>query len=134
MKSLKVTRGAFSAVGNLMLIDKKTRKAYFCPKSVVAEKGWSKIEDITFPLYVNVDTFTYNNLDDNNDPIINSDGTKSTFTREDVIDVFTSAQALAEDYADDFSLEILKKQAVKSTATSAGLTESNVNALLELAI
>jgi hypothetical protein len=133
MTSKKITRGAFSKAGNLMLID-KARKAYFCPKNVVTEKGWTKIEDITFPLYVNVDQFTYNNLDDNSNPIINADGTPSTFTREDVIDVFTSAQALADDYADDFSLEILKKQAVKSTASSAGLTESNVNALLELAI
>lgn len=133
MKSLKITRGAFSKAGNLMLID-KTRTAYFCPKSLVTDKGWSKIEDITFPLYVNVGTFTYNNLDDNGNPLLNADGTNSTFTREDVIDIFTSAQALADDYADDFSLEILKKQAVKSTATTAGLTESNVNALLELSI
>jgi hypothetical protein len=133
MKSLKITRGAFSAKGNLMLMD-KARKAYFCPKSIVTENNWTKVEDITFPLYVNVDTFTYNNLDDSGNPLLNADGTKSTFTREDVIDVFTSAQALADDYADDFSLEILKKQAVKSTATSAGLTDANVNALLELAI
>jgi len=133
MKSLKITRGAFSKAGNLMLID-KTRTAYFCPKSVVEDKGWTKIEDITFPLYVNVGTFTYNNLDDNGNPLMNADGTNNTFTREDVIDVFTSAQALADDYADDFSLEILKKQAVKSTASSAGLTESNVNALLDLVI
>jgi hypothetical protein len=133
MTSKKITRGAFSAKGNLMLMD-KGRNAFFCPKAVVTEKGWSKIEDITFPLYVNVNTFTYNNLDDNGNPLLNADGTPSTFTREDVIDVFTSAQALADDYADDFSLEILKKQAVKSTASSAGLTESNVNALLELAI
>jgi hypothetical protein len=133
MKSLKVTRGAFSKAGNLMLMD-KARNAYFCPKSVVEDNGWSKIEDITFPLYVNVNHFTYNNLDDNGNPLLNADGTNSTFTREDVIDVFTSAQALADDYADDFSLEILKKQAVKSTASSAGLTEANVNSLLELAI
>jgi hypothetical protein len=133
MKSLKVTRGAFSQAGNLLLID-KAKKAYFCPKSLATEKGWSKIEDITFPLYINVGSFTYNNLDDNGNPLLNADGTNSTFTREDVIDIFTSAQALAEDYADDFSLEILKKQAVKSTASSAGLTEANVNALLELAI
>jgi hypothetical protein len=133
MTSKKITRGAFSKAGNLMLMD-KARNAYFCPKSIVTENGWSKIEDITFPLYVNVNTFIYNNLDDNGNPLLNADGTNSTFTREDVIDVFTSAQALADDYADDFSLEILKKQAVKSTANSAGLTESNINALLELTI
>ena len=133
MKSLKVTRGAFSQAGNLMLMD-KARNAFFCPKSIVADKGWSKIEDITFPLYINVNKFTYNNLNDNGEPLLNADGTNSTFTREDVIDVFTSAQALADDYADDFSLEILKSQAVKSTASSAGLTEANINSLLELAI
>jgi hypothetical protein len=133
MKSLKVIRGAFSKAGNLMLMD-KGRNPYFCPKSVVEDNGWKKIEDITFPLYINVNEFTYNNLDDNGNPLLNADGTNSTFTREDVIDVFTSAQALADDYADDFSLEILKKQAVKSTASSAGLTEANVNSLLELAI
>lgn len=133
MKSLKITRGAFSQAGNLMLMD-KARKAYFCPKSIVAEKGWSKIEDITFPLYINVSEFTYNNLDDNGNPLMNADGTNNTFKREDVIDIFTSAQALADDYADDFSLEILKSQAVKSTASSAGLTEANINSLLELSI
>ena len=133
MESLKVTRGAFSKAGNLMLMD-KARNAFFCPKSIVTDKAWTKIEDITFPLYINVNTFTYNNLDDNGDVLKNADGTNSTFTRKDVIDVFTNAQALADDYADDFSLEILKKQAVKSIASSAGLTAANVNSLMELAI
>ena len=133
MKSLKITRGAFSANGNLMLMDKQ-RDAYFCPKSVVEDNGWKSIDDVKFPLYVNVKEFTYNNRNAEGENILNADGTPSTFTRTDVIDVFSSAQALADDYADDFALDVLKEQARKSSATTAGLTNADLERILSVSI
>jgi hypothetical protein len=133
MKSLKITRGAFTANGNVMLMDKQ-RDAYFCPKSIVADNNWKSIDDIKFPLYVNVKEFTYNNRNEQGENILNADGTNSTFTRVDVIDVFKSAQALADDYADDFALDVLKEQARKSTATTAGLTSADIERILAVSI
>jgi hypothetical protein len=133
MKSLKITRGAFSAAGNLMLMDKE-REAYFCPKSIVEDNKWKSVEDIKFPLYVNVKQFTYNNRDSKGENILNADGTNSTFTRVDVVDVFSSAQALADDYADDFALDVLKEQARKSSATTAGLTSADLERILAVSI
>jgi len=133
MKSLKITRGAFSANGNLMLMDKE-RDAYFCPKSIVTDNAWKSIEDVKFPLYVNVKEFTYNNRDEKGNNILNADGSNSTFTRVDVIDVFASAQALADDYADDFALDVLKEQARKSSATTAGLSTADLERILAVSI
>ena len=133
MKSLKITRGAFSGAGNLMLMDKQ-RDAYFCPKSIVEDNKWKSVDDIKFPLYVNVKEFTYNNRNEKGENILNADGTNSTFTRVDVIDVFTSAQALADDYADDFALDVLKEQARKSTASTAGLTSQDLERILAVSI
>ena len=133
MKSLKITRGAFTAAGNVMLMDKQ-RDAYFCPKSIVTDNSWKSIEDVKFPLYVNVKEFTYNNRDEKGNNILNADGSNSTFTRVDVIDVFTSAQALADDYADDFALDVLKEQARKSTASTAGLTSQDLERILAVSI
>ena len=133
MKSLKITRGAFSQAGNLMLMDKE-REAYFCPKSIVEDNKWKSIEDIKFPLYVNVKQFTYNNRNAQEENILNADGTNSTFTRVDVVDVFSSAQALADDYADDFALDVLKEQARKSSATTAGLTSADLERILAVSI
>lgn len=133
MKSLKITRGAFTTAGNVMLMDKK-RDAYFCPKSIVTDNGWKSIEDVKFPLYVNVKEFTYNNRNEKGENILNADGSNSTFTRVDVIDVFTSAQALADDYADDFALDVLKEQARKSTASTAGLTSQDLERILAVSI
>ena len=129
MKSIKIVKANFTPAGNAYFVD-KAKESYFCPKAVLVENGWTKSEDITFPLYCNVNTFTYNNVDADKNVILNADGTNSTFTRTDIIDAFTSAQALADDYADDFALDILKAQAVKSTAVSAGLSQVNVDALL----
>ena len=133
MKSLKITRGAFSAAGNLMLMDKQ-RDAYFCPKSIVDDNKWKSVDDVKFPLYINVKQFTYNNRNEKGENILNADGSNSTFTRVDVIDVFTSAQALADDYADDFALDVLKEQARKSTASTAGLTAGDLERILAVSI
>ena len=133
MKSLKITRGAFTAAGNVMLMDKQ-RDAYFCPKSIVEDNKWKSVDDIKFPLYVNVKEFTYNNRNEKGENILNADGSNSTFTRVDVIDVFTSAQALADDYADDFALDVLKEQARKSTASTAGLTAGDLERILAVSI
>lgn len=133
MKSLKITRGAFTAAGNVMLMDKQ-RDAYFCPKSIIEDNKWKSVDDIKFPLYVNVKEFTYNNRNEKGENILNADGTNSTFTRVDVIDVFASAQALADDYADDFALDVLKEQARKSTATTAGLTSQDLERILAVSI
>jgi hypothetical protein len=133
MKSLKITRGAFTAAGNVMLMDKQ-RDAYFCPKSIVEDNKWKSVDDIKFPLYVNVKEFTYNNRNEKGENILNADGTNSTFTRVDVIDVFASAQALADDYADDFALDVLKEQARKSTASTAGLTSQDLERILAVSI
>lgn len=133
MKSVKIIRAAFSAAGNVMLMD-KAKNAYFCPKVLVTEQKWTKAEDIQLPLYVNVNKFTYNVLDADGEATVNADGTNVTFTRTDVIDVFASAQALADDYADDMSLEILKNLACKTSAKTAGLSESDLNRILEASI
>lgn len=131
MKSIKIVKANFTPAGNAYFVD-KAKDSFFCPKALLVEKGWNKAEDISFPIYCNVNTFTYNNIDSEKNVILNADGTNSTFTRTDIIDAFESAQALANDYADDFALDILKAQAVKSTATSAGLTQANVDALLNV--
>ena len=133
MKSLKITRGAFTAAGNVMLMDKQ-RDAYFCPKSIVEDNKWKSVDDIKFPLYVNVKEFRYNNRNEKGENILNADGTNSTFTRVDVIDVFASAQALADDYADDFALDVLKEQARKSSASTAGLTSQDLERILAVSI
>ncbi len=130
MKSIKIVKANFTAAGNAYFVD-KAKDSYFCPKAVLVENGWTKSEDITFPLYCNVNTFTYNNVNpDTKEVLLNADGSASTFTRVDIIDAFKTAQELADDYADDFALDILKAQAVKSTAVSAGLSQLNVDALL----
>ena len=130
MKSLKIVKANFTPAGNAYFVD-KAKESYFCPKAVLVENGWTKSEDITFPLYCNIDEFEYNNINpDTKEVLLNADGTPSKFTRVDIIDAFTSAQALADDYADDYALEILKAQAVKSTAVSAGLSQASVDALL----
>lgn len=129
MRSLKIVKANFTPAGNAYFVD-KSKESYFCPKAVLVEKGWTKAEDIKFPLYCNVNTFTYNNVDAEKNVILNADGSASTFTRTDIVEAFTSAQALADDYADDFALDILKAQAVKATASAAGLSQAGVDKLL----
>ena len=136
MKSLKITTAAFSPAGNAYFKDKNKVDSYFCPKALLEAKDWKKATDIPFPIYVNVGTFTFNNMSEADDKgvreiILNADGTPSTFTRVDVIDAFLTAQALADDFADDQSLDILKEQAVKAIRIKAGLSSADVQALVD---
>lgn len=136
MKSLKITTASFSSAGNAYFKDKNKIDLYFCPKALLEARGWKKATDIPFPIYVNVGTFTFNNMSEENDKgvreiIMNADGTPSTFTRMDVVEAFLTAQALADDFADDQALEILKEQAVNAIRIKAGLSSADVQALVD---
>ena len=128
MKSAKIIRANFTPAGNAYLVD-KNRDSYFCHKTVIDANKWTEAKDIKFPVYVNVKEFSYPTRDENLNPVKGEDGKVIMFSRTDVVDVFDSAQALAEDYADDFALELLKTQALKKSAITAGLTEKQVEAL-----
>jgi hypothetical protein len=141
MKSFKIVKANYSKSGNAYFVD-KARNSFFVSKSLLESKNIKSATDLKFPLYVNVSTFTYNNMEvlpTNADGtpntelvqtvVLNADGTPSTFTRTDVIDIFSSAQELADDFADDHKLELLKTQAVINLGTSAGLTTEQVNRL-----
>ena len=128
MKSVKITKARWTPAGNAYFLN-KDRDSYFCHKSVLEANNWTEAKDIKFPLYVNVKDFSYPRRDENLNAVKDAEGNVILFKRTDVVDVFDSAEALALDYADDFSLEMLKSQALKKSATTAGLTEKEVEAL-----
>lgn len=129
MKSLKITDANFTPAGNAYFVD-KNEDSFFCTAKTLAKFSLTK-DTIKFPLYCNVKVKMYNNLDADRKPIVNADGTPSTFSREDIISIFATAQALAEDHADDFALDIFKEQYVKELRSKAGLTEAGVKDLMD---
>jgi hypothetical protein len=87
----------------------------------------------TFPFYIIGDTKMINPYDAEGKPQLNADGTLVSTPRLQALSVFATEAAITEAHVDVATLDIKIKAAIKTSATAAGLTETAINSLLELA-
>jgi len=133
MQNFAIVSGNFSGNGNfsgyskqaLNFGDKSGR--VFIHKRQMDSMGIKSIEDIKFPFYVTASEREYSKVDSN------GVATEETFKRLTSFCAYTTKEALIASEVADATLEIDVKSAVKQAATAAGLSESAINTLLELA-
>lgn len=137
MQNFVITSGEFSASGNFSGYSKKAlgfgdhSGRLFIHKRQMDAKGWKKGDDIQFPFIVAASEREYNKLDENGNP------TEEKFKRLTSFAIYKNQEELnaAEilEQTVDTNVKIAVAQAVKASATAAGLTEEAINALQELA-
>lgn len=129
MRNFTVQSGDFTKAGNFTAYSALGERV-FIHKRVMESQKWNKTEDVTFPFYAIIDTKEIGQLDDAGKPKMNADGTAVLVERLQALSIFSSEETLTNAQVDNVTLDIRVKSAIKSSASSAGLTESAINSLL----
>ena len=127
-RKTSILSGNFSANGNYSGYDAQGERIFIHKRQMAAIK-WEKDGDVKFPFYAIVGEKTISPRD--------ADGnisTTVTVQRLQALSVFTTQEALIAAANADAKLDIAIKQDLRATATSAGLTEAQVTALLDASI
>jgi hypothetical protein len=130
MRQTQILSGKFSSgegrKGNFSGYNAAGERIFF-HKSQMEALGFNTDKDITFPFYALVDNKPMKTRDE--------DGkiTDVLTDRLQALSVFKTAAELTAAVNADFALNLDAAKARKEMATAAGLNESSVNALLELA-
>ena len=130
MKNVKIISGNFTEAGNYSAYDNKGTR-YFVNKRVMENNGWSTEADVTLPFFANVVTKPIGQLDSNGEPLVDSNGVAVTVLRDQITCIYKTKEALIQDAIDEVSLDIDIQSAIQAHATTAGLSQTRVNALLD---
>ena len=130
MKSTKILSGKFAngegQKGNFTGYNAAGQRI-FIHKAQMEALGWSKDADVK-PFYALVDEKDIQTRD------ANGELTDVLVKRLQALSVFKTQEELVDAVNSDAKIEIAAALDLKATATSAGLTDSQVNSLLSVAI
>ena len=125
MRKTQINSGNFSTNGNFSGYNSKGERI-FIHKNQMAGLGFTKAEDLKFPLFAIIDTKSIMARDADGNPTIATD-------RLQALSVFTSMDSLISAANADTLMEIESSKQIAQAATAAGLTQDAVNQLLALA-
>jgi hypothetical protein len=133
MQNFAILSGDFSAAGNFSGYSKKALSfgdhsgRIFISKRQMDSLGLSKAADIKFPIFVTATERDYNRLDANGNP------SGETFKRLTAFSVYKTQEDLNAAEVAEAMVDISTQSAVRQAASAAGLSETAVASLLELA-
>ncbi len=131
MKTAILTAGSFATgdgqKGNFHALT-AAGDAYFIHKKTMAAAGFTKNEDLKFPLYATVGTKQINPRDEQGNII-----TDKFVERNQVFAVFKSQEEMVKAVNAEFALNVAITKDRSETAKAAGLPAETINSLLELA-
>ena len=122
MKNYVINNGAFTALGNFSGYTALGVRVHL-HKRQMESLGWSVIEDVTFPFYAIADEKEITERDEKGEL------TNKTKLRLTALSAFKAKDDIKQAYADATLLDVEIQQAVRTQATSAGLNETQINAL-----
>ena len=127
MKNYAITSGKFTANGNFTGYDALGDRVHI-HKNQMNSAGWKEDKDLTgkFPFYVIATVKQITPFDENGKPKTNTDGSPALVDRLTASSVFANKQDLTNARVDVLTLDIEIAQAVKESATKAGLTEKDL--------
>lgn len=131
-KNYVINNGAFTANGNFSGYTALGQRVHF-HKRQMESLGWSKNEDVKFPFYSIAEDKEIGQLDANGQPVMDSNGVAVTSKRLTALSAFTTRDSIKQAHADSALLDIEIAQEIKSQASSAGLSDSAINALQSVA-
>jgi hypothetical protein len=133
MKNYAIQSGSFTENGNFSGYTALGERLHI-HKRQLTSLGWTKIEDVKFPFYAIGDVKQIGQLDENNAPKVNTDGSAVLVDRLTAMSVFGTKEGLVNAHVDVATLGVEIASSIKAKATSAGLTEDAVNILLAASV
>lgn len=123
MRKISILSGNFSANGNYSGYNAQGERV-FIAKRQMEQLGFKADGDVKFPFYCLAQNKEYGEVDENNQP------TGKTFSRLTAGSVFKDKASMINASIEDRLLDIEAEVALKSAATTAGLSTAQLDALV----
>lgn len=133
IRNFAILSGNFTEAGNFSGYDVFGNRLHIHARQMTT-LGWVKNEDVKFPFFAVGDVKQIGQLDENGDAKLNSDGSAVLIDRLTASSVFTSKQQLIEAHVDVATIDIDINAAIIAKATTAGLKETDLAALLAASV
>ena len=128
MKNYAITSGKFTTKGNFTGYNAIGERVHVHAAQMVA-LGWKSDADFK-PFYAIGTVKQIGQLDENNKPKTNADGTPVLVDRLTALSVFGSKEQLVAAKVDNLTLDIEVAASVKASAEKAGLTPEQISELV----
>lgn len=128
MKEFRIISGKFTTAGNFTGYTAKGTRIHLYGRQMES-LGFKEDKDVKFPLFGIAEVKTINPFDENGEPKMKADGTPELTDRLTALSVFKSKEDLVEVYVEEATLGMDIQKAIATKASSAGLTEEQVNQL-----
>jgi hypothetical protein len=127
MKNYVIKNGAFTVAGNYTGYTSLGERVHLYKRQMEG-LGFTTNEEVKLPLFVIGDVKEFNKLDANGQP------TDEVVHRLTGLSVFKNESEITQAYAESVLLDAKINQGIRTQATSAGLTEDMVQALLAVSL
>lgn len=129
MKNYVINHGTFTANGNFSGYTALGERVHIFGRQIQA-LGWTEPEDIKFPFYAIGTTTQIGQLNKNGEPMVDATtGVVITSDRLTALSAFKTREEIKQAHADAALLDAEILHEIRLQASTAGLSESAVNAL-----
>lgn len=131
MKNYAITSGKFTGNGNFTGYNSVGERVHI-HKAQMNSAGWKEDKDLAgkFPFYAIGTVKQIGQLDENQQPKKNADGSPVLVDRLTATSIYTSKQALIDAQVDNLTLDLEVAKGVKEAGAKAGLTEKDLQSLV----
>lgn len=127
-KNYVINNGSFTANGNFSGYTALGDRVHLHKRQMEA-LNWKTNTDIKFPFYTIATIKPIGQLDDKGKPVLGENGLPVTSDRLTALSAFKTRDEIKQAHADSALLDIEIMQEIKAQATTAGLTDSAIQAL-----
>lgn len=129
MKNYAIASGKFTGNGNFTGYNSVGERVHVHKAQMSALK-WTKDEEVKFPFYAIGTVKQIGQLDENQKPKTNADGSPVLVDRLTATSIYATKQALIDAQVDNLTLDLEIAKGVKDAGNKAGLTEKELSALV----
>jgi hypothetical protein len=134
MKNYTIVSGSFTTAGNFTGYTAMGKRVHVYARQMEG-LGFKEDADVKLPLFVVAEEMDITQQDANGETLVDANGVAVVVgQRLTARSVFATKESLTSAMVDELTLDISIAKAVKAEATSAGLTEAQIDSLLKASI
>jgi hypothetical protein len=128
MKNYVINNGAFTANGNFSGYTALGVRVHLHKRQMSA-LGWESTTDVAFPFFCIAETKQIGSLDASGNAVVDNNGVEIKSDRLTALSAFKTKGEITQAHADSSLLDVEIQQAIRTQASSAGLSENAINTL-----
>lgn len=128
MKNYVINNGAFTANGNFSGYTALGVRVHMHKRQMNA-LGWENTTDVVFPFFCIAETKQIGALNADGSAVVDANGVEIKSDRLTALSAFKTKGEITQAHADSSLLDVEIQQAIRTQASSAGLSENAINTL-----